>query len=137
MTAYSARSGAVRYPATLVYQDDLVVAFDDISPQAPVHTLVIPREHYADFGDSVPAQTLAAIFTAVPRVAQAKGVDRVRLSGHREQRPATRTRPSGICTSTSWADGPWSTAWSRSSPSSHDDPGASPSRSSSRGHGVG
>ena len=32
-------------PATLVYEDDLVVAFDDINPQAPTHTLVIPRKH--------------------------------------------------------------------------------------------
>ncbi len=32
-------------PAALVYEDDLVVAFDDINPQAPTHTLVIPRKH--------------------------------------------------------------------------------------------
>ena len=37
-------------PATLVYEDDKVLAFDDISPQAPVHTLVIPRAHHADSG---------------------------------------------------------------------------------------
>lgn len=61
-------------PAAFVYEDDLVVAFDDISPQAPVHTLVIPRKHYRDFGDSVPAETLAALFGAVPKVAQAKGI---------------------------------------------------------------
>lgn len=66
--------GRGEIPATFVYQDDLVVAFDDISPQAPVHTLVIPREHYADFGDGVPAETLAALFAAVPVVAQVKGV---------------------------------------------------------------
>jgi len=34
-------------PAALVYEDDLVVAFDDINPQAPTHTLVIPRKHVA------------------------------------------------------------------------------------------
>jgi len=61
-------------PAALVYEDDLVVAFDDISPQAPVHTLVIPREHHRDLGDDVPAETLAAIFGAVPKVARAKGI---------------------------------------------------------------
>ncbi len=32
-------------PATLVHEDDAVVAFRDINPQAPVHVLVIPREH--------------------------------------------------------------------------------------------
>jgi histidine triad (HIT) family protein len=57
-----------------VYQDDLVIAFDDISPQAPVHTLVIPRQHYADLGDGVPAEALSAIFSAVPIVAGIKGV---------------------------------------------------------------
>lgn len=67
-------------PATFVYEDDLVVAFDDISPQAPIHTLVIPREHYRDFGDSVPAATLAALFAAVPVVADSKGIAR---SGYR------------------------------------------------------
>jgi histidine triad (HIT) family protein len=61
-------------PATIVYEDDLVVAFDDISPQAPVHTLVIPREHYVTFNDDIPADTLAALFKAVPKVARARGV---------------------------------------------------------------
>lgn len=32
-------------PAKLIYEDDLVVAFDDMSPQAPVHFLVIPKKH--------------------------------------------------------------------------------------------
>lgn len=72
--------GRGEIPATFIYEDDLVVAFDDISPQAPIHTLVIPRKHYADFGDAVPAETLAAIFSAVPVVARAKGVDE---SGYR------------------------------------------------------
>jgi len=33
-------------PSTIVYEDDLVIAFDDLAPQAPVHTLVIPKDHY-------------------------------------------------------------------------------------------
>lgn len=32
-------------PSTVVYEDDQVVAFRDINPQAPVHVLVIPRKH--------------------------------------------------------------------------------------------
>ena len=32
-------------PATLVYEDDSVLAFEDVNPQAPVHILVIPRKH--------------------------------------------------------------------------------------------
>jgi histidine triad (HIT) family protein len=39
-------------PSTAVFQDDLVYAFADISPKAPVHVLVIPREHIASLVDS-------------------------------------------------------------------------------------
>jgi len=38
-------------PAAVVYRDDSVLAFRDISPQAPVHVLVIPRRHYADIAE--------------------------------------------------------------------------------------
>lgn len=38
-------------PAVLVYEDDLVVAFDDINPQAPTHTLVIPRKHVTSMAE--------------------------------------------------------------------------------------
>jgi histidine triad (HIT) family protein len=62
--------------ARVVYSDDLVVAFDDITPQAPVHTLVIPRTHYSDMGDDVPAEVATALFDAVAKVAALKGVDK-------------------------------------------------------------
>ncbi|WP_291289351.1 histidine triad nucleotide-binding protein [Enorma sp.] len=61
-------------PSTVVYEDELVIAFDDLSPQAPVHTLVIPKEHYQDITDGVPAETLAAMVHAIGEVAKAKGL---------------------------------------------------------------
>ena len=67
-------------PAQVVYEDDLVVAFDDVSPQTPVHTLVIPKTHFEHLGDGMPPETLGALFSAVPRVAQIKGVSE---SGYR------------------------------------------------------
>ncbi len=39
------RIAAGEIPATVIYQDEQVVAFRDISPQAPTHVLVIPRKH--------------------------------------------------------------------------------------------
>ena len=60
--------------AALVYEDERVVAFDDISPQAPVHTLIIPRTHYENAADNVPPETMAALCAAVPVVARAKGI---------------------------------------------------------------
>ncbi len=38
-------------PARKLYEDDLVVAFHDIAPQAPVHFLVIPKKHIATLND--------------------------------------------------------------------------------------
>lgn len=38
-------------PAERVFEDDQVIAFKDISPQAPVHTLVIPRQHISTVND--------------------------------------------------------------------------------------
>ena len=58
----------------LVYEDELVAAFRDMNPQAPVHVLVVPKEHYANIVDGVPAQTLAAMAHAVKEVARIEGV---------------------------------------------------------------
>ena len=43
-----------KIPATIVYQDDRVVAFKDINPQAPTHVLVVPRRHIATVNDLTP-----------------------------------------------------------------------------------
>ena len=59
---------------TPVYEDEFVFAFDDISPQAPVHTLIVPKAHHSGIGDAVPAELMAALFCAVPEVAARKGV---------------------------------------------------------------
>lgn len=42
-------------PATLVHEDERIVAFRDIHPQAPVHILLIPREHVASLDAADPA----------------------------------------------------------------------------------
>ncbi|MEX2663428.1 MAG: histidine triad nucleotide-binding protein [Vicinamibacterales bacterium] len=41
-------------PASIVYEDERVVAFRDINPQAPTHLLVIPRRHIATLNDLEP-----------------------------------------------------------------------------------
>jgi histidine triad (HIT) family protein len=38
-------------PGSIVYQDDNVVAFNDINPQAPTHVLIVPRRHIASLND--------------------------------------------------------------------------------------
>jgi histidine triad (HIT) family protein len=41
-------------PATVVYQDDTLVAFEDIDPKAPLHVLIVPRRHLATLNDLGP-----------------------------------------------------------------------------------
>ncbi|MDZ4857154.1 MAG: histidine triad nucleotide-binding protein [Nitrospirota bacterium] len=63
-------------PAALVYEDDLVVAFDDVNPQAPTHTLVIPRRHVvsiAELQDS-DVELLGRLMLAGNTIARQKGI---------------------------------------------------------------
>jgi histidine triad (HIT) family protein len=62
-------------PAGRVYEDDAVIAFRDIHPQAPVHVLVVPREHVASTDALTDAHRELAgrLLTAVPLVARAAG----------------------------------------------------------------
>ncbi|MCB9990225.1 MAG: histidine triad nucleotide-binding protein [Rhodospirillales bacterium] len=62
-------------PNDTVYEDDHVLAFNDISPQAPVHILVIPKGKYvsvADFGAQGSAEEIAAFWRAVAQIAADK-----------------------------------------------------------------
>lgn len=59
----------------VVYEDELVCAFEDTNPQAPVHVLVVPKKHYQDIADEVPSETIARVFEAANKVAKIKGID--------------------------------------------------------------
>ena len=74
------RIAAGEIPVEVVYEDEHVLAFDDVTPQAPVHTLIIPRRHFTSLQNDVPPEVLAAVFGAVRVVADIKGVG---SSGHR------------------------------------------------------
>ena len=63
-------------PSTKVYEDDLVLAFRDIAPQAPTHVLVVPKAHIADC-DAVTAENsgvICHIFEVIPKIAEAEGL---------------------------------------------------------------
>ena len=51
MACLFCRIAAGEIPASVVYQDDRVLAFKDINPQAPLHVLVIPRRHIETLND--------------------------------------------------------------------------------------
>ncbi len=61
-------------PITPVYEDELTLAFDDISPQAPVHTLVVPKAHVENIAEGDSAGLMGPVFSAVVKVAEIKGV---------------------------------------------------------------
>lgn len=66
-------AGAI--PSKKVYEDEICIAFNDISPQAPTHVLVIPREHF-DSLDSAEAnhkETLGHLLLTAASVAREKG----------------------------------------------------------------
>ena len=68
--------GSGQIPAKVVMQDDEVLAFDDVNPQAPVHVLVIPKRHVADLNDAdVGDQALLGrLLEAAALVARKKGI---------------------------------------------------------------
>lgn len=64
-------------PAKLAYEDEVVLAFHDINPQAPVHVLVIPQKKIVGFPDFVnlDQKELGAFMQGVARVAQKLGLE--------------------------------------------------------------
>ncbi len=63
-------------PAERIYEDERVVVFPDIYPKAPVHLLMIPREHVASLNDFTAAHDgLAAhLLRTLPKVAERAGL---------------------------------------------------------------
>ena len=73
-------TGAI--PSKIVFQDQDVVAFVDINPQAPNHILLIPRQHIASIADLTldDGPILAKLFTTAQKLAHDTGIDE---SGYR------------------------------------------------------
>ena len=68
-------------PATVVAETDRTIAFRDISPQAPTHVLVVPREHHRDVASLAAAapDTLAEVVRRAAEVAAGEGIEAYRL----------------------------------------------------------
>ena len=87
-------------PSAKVYEDDVCYAFDDIEPEAPVHTLIVPKTHYDNLAAGVPAEVIGHMMSVVPEVARLKGVGESgyrgehgpRLGGHGESPAHSRAR---------------------------------------------
>ncbi|EGF32815.1 putative Histidine triad (HIT) protein [Oxalobacteraceae bacterium IMCC9480] len=66
---------AKQIPSTMIYEDDDVVAFLDIHPAAPVHFLIVPRQHVATLADCTTghAALLAKMLLLAPKLAAEQG----------------------------------------------------------------
>lgn len=76
------RIAALEIPADIVYEDDQVVAFRDITPKAPVHILLIPREHITSAASLTDANgpMLGHLFATAAQIARDENIAR---SGYR------------------------------------------------------
>lgn len=63
-------------PSAKVYEDDFVLAFRDIAPQAPTHILVVPKAHIASVADITPENSavVSHIFEIIPQIASREGL---------------------------------------------------------------
>lgn len=82
MTTVFAKILRGEIPCQKVYEDDHVLAFDDVSPMAPVHVLIIPKKALAGLNDidSSDEALLGHILATATKVAELKGITR---SGYR------------------------------------------------------
>jgi histidine triad (HIT) family protein len=67
-------------PATLVAETDRCIAFRDINPQAPVHVVIIPREHVASLNEARDADLIGSLSLLAAKVARTEGISE---SGYR------------------------------------------------------
>ncbi len=63
-------------PSTKVYEDERVLAFRDINPEAPVHILVVPKEHISscDEINCDNSEIISRIFEVIPKIAKDEGL---------------------------------------------------------------
>jgi len=63
-------------PSTAVYQDERAYAFADINPKAPVHVLIVPRQHIDSLAEAAPDQNalLGHLFWVAAEIARNKGL---------------------------------------------------------------
>ena len=68
-------------PSTKVYEDDMILAFKDINPVAPVHVIVVPKEHIESANDvnGENSKYVAHIFEKMPEIAKSQGISSYRI----------------------------------------------------------
>ena len=70
-----------KIPSTKVYEDDMILAFKDINPVAPVHIVIVPKCHIecANGVDKNNSKYVAHIFEKIPEIAKSQGIESYRI----------------------------------------------------------
>ena len=63
-------------PSKVVYEDENVLAFNDIDPQAPIHIVVIPKKHFANILELNDSSILSAIFESIKKIAEEQNIEK-------------------------------------------------------------
>ena len=68
-------------PSTKVYEDDMILAFKDINPVAPVHIVVVPKLHIENVNGITEENSkyVSHIFEKIPEIAKPQGIDSYRV----------------------------------------------------------
>ncbi|MDP4120242.1 MAG: histidine triad nucleotide-binding protein [Bacillota bacterium] len=68
-------------PSTKVYEDENILAFHDISPQTPVHIIIIPKVHISAASElnEQNSEIVAKIFAVIPKIAKDLGLEHYRI----------------------------------------------------------
>lgn len=63
-------------PAKIIYQDEDMIAFDDINPKAPTHKLIVPRKHISTLNDLTEEDTqlMGKLMQAIQKLAKQLGI---------------------------------------------------------------
>ncbi|MFQ5900146.1 MAG: histidine triad nucleotide-binding protein [Thermodesulfobacteriota bacterium] len=61
-------------PSKIVFEDDNLIAIEDLSPQAPVHILIFPKRHYTSLMDCDDKDLLGKMLLTARMIAEEKGV---------------------------------------------------------------
>ena len=82
-------------PAEIVYEDEDIIAFNDINPKAPLHILLIPKKHIADLTKLTEndKDLIGKLHLVAIKLAEEKGVAEKGLSPHRSWRSGTKQKP--------------------------------------------
>jgi histidine triad (HIT) family protein len=66
-----------KVPSKIVFEDDAVVAFEDVNPQAPVHLLVVPRKHIPEIHSMTESdrELIGHLFFTATKIADERGLD--------------------------------------------------------------